>query len=1270
MLTAAVLVVLIAGTSLSVWGPWVPRGEPPVTGSPPPSRTPAASASPALPPSPASDRVTLPPREDWLPLETCAPDLEPRPADAPVSAPPMTGPVPLEVVGRLGGLASAATLDGEVMYAGVGSLLVRVDIADPARPRETAVSDPLPGQVEDIVPAGDLLVAAAGRGGLAILDRDDLSLRAALALPGFAEALAVKGDRAYVADGTGGLRIIDIADPSRPAEIGAALDLHRIVDVAVVGDVAHLAAADEGLIVVDVSDPTAPRELGRLFTGGYAFGVAGTDPVEVRSVVRERILLADGWGGLRLVDVTDPRRPSLVATLPSSGWALAVRVQGGDRAYLAEGHILRLVEISASGIRAAPDGPAFTSLPMAAPGYVLSVDVADDRVAVLDDAAGVRIFGMSDDGLAERGVYSPLGPPMVPFSGVAVSGGLAYLAAGPQGVRIVDVSDELRPREVGRIRTEEQATIATAVGSNVFIGTALPAVVGLDVADPELGPRVRMGTEPFWNVAGISTAVSGSLLFTAAEGGLLILDGSSSEACELGRLDAHAAGFDSFSAVGVAGDLAYMGGEEFRLVDVSDPREPVLVGTAATGEGVYEVFGMVVVDRTLYAIADTTAGWAVAIYGLATPLEPELQGLVRLPARPPPTSFLRGPVYGGGRLWVADGAAGLVAVDVSDPRDPRVAGRLPLPGNVMGLVIDGDHAYVISPGGGLFVVAWSAAPAAQTERGGPPTVGTAKPPASLASIGTTQPIGRCVVTSAADAGPGTLRACLEAAQTGTEIRFDPRTFPTDAPTTIRVTSPLPPLPDRLTVDGSGAGVVIDGAGLPEPTEDPWASNSPERGDHGLVVGSGSVVRGLTVTGFSGTGIFVRDGANTIADNVISANRTNGIVLRGGENRVAGNFVGLDPSGTEAWGAQRQGIWVQGSDRNVIGGPGPQDRNVISGNQMDIVIHGSANTVQGNYIGTDAIGRVKIRKDFDGLPGDPLSGAITFDCCSAQGGTIGNRIVGNVIAWGDISMVGPTTWFNEVIGNSLGIDATGTRWLGGGDHGPPVISVGPARFNRIGGTLAAEANVGDFSIIVADHVLVLGNRMGVDVLGNPLRVPYPGSGAIVVESEAVLGGRSPRSGNLVVGEGITVRASLATVLGNRVRATSSPPSAPGLTVGIRVEAGADVQLVANTVDAAEGIGILLGPAASGAVVRGNLLRDNDTGVLADAGSQGSLVTANRFEANRTQARDEGSGNAWDDGRRGNWWSDLIAVDVDGDGILDRPREITAAGIDRYPLAEPP
>ncbi len=61
-----------------------------------------------------------------------------------------------------------------------------------------------------------------------------------------------------------------------------------------------------------------------------------------------------------------------------------------------------------------------------------------------------------------------------------------------------------------------------------------------------------------------------------------------------------------------------------------------------------------------------------------------------------------------------------------------------------------------------------------------------------------------------------------------------------------------------------------------------------------------------------------------------------------------------------------------------------------------------------------------------------------------------------------------------------------------------------------------------------------------------------------------------------------------------------------------------------------------------------------GVHFTAGSQGNAMSGNAFVGNRTQVKYVGTRwLEWSDAGRGNYWSDHVAFDVNGDGIADSP-----------------
>ncbi|SKA32039.1 nitrous oxide reductase family maturation protein NosD [Consotaella salsifontis] len=70
--------------------------------------------------------------------------------------------------------------------------------------------------------------------------------------------------------------------------------------------------------------------------------------------------------------------------------------------------------------------------------------------------------------------------------------------------------------------------------------------------------------------------------------------------------------------------------------------------------------------------------------------------------------------------------------------------------------------------------------------------------------------------------------------------------------------------------------------------------------------------------------------------------------------------------------------------------------------------------------------------------------------------------------------------------------------------------------------------------------------------------------------------------------------------------------------------------------------------------GNLFQGCDIGIHFTAGSQRDVVAENAFLGNRTQVKNVGTRwLEWSENGRGNFWSDHVSYDIDGDGIADAP-----------------
>jgi hypothetical protein len=258
------------------------------------------------------------------------------------------------------------------------------------------------------------------------------------------------------------------------------------------------------------------------------------------------------------------------------------------------------------------------------------------------------------------------------------------------------------------------------------------------------------------------------------------------------------------------------------------------------------------------------------------------------------------------------------------------------------------------------------------------------------------------VTSTSDSGPGSFRQAILDANANDLIVFDQSVFPPTSPATITLLTALPDITVPITIDGTDAGVELDGTNL-------------SAGDFGFrITSGGSTIRGLVINRFkgsSGGGIFLGE--------------------KGG-NVIQRNYIGTDISGSSA-AANYWGIDMESSDNNTIGGPTPGEGNVISGNRnMGFRIDGSDNNVvQGNFIGTDATGSSALGNGNQGIW-----------ISNSNRNTIGGMAAGegNVISSNaDVAVRIGFGSNNQIYGNIIGLDVSKTVALGNSGGGVHVFS---------------------------------------------------------------------------------------------------------------------------------------------------------------------------------------------------------------------------------------
>lgn len=363
------------------------------------------------------------------------------------------------------------------------------------------------------------------------------------------------------------------------------------------------------------------------------------------------------------------------------------------------------------------------------------------------------------------------------------------------------------------------------------------------------------------------------------------------------------------------------------------------------------------------------------------------------------------------------------------------------------------------------------------------------------------------------------------------IEFDITSNEGAGPHTISVSTDLPELNDTTTIDGySETGAAENTALAPAPFDGTIMVQLDGGGtvDRGFWAGTGSdgsIIKGLSITGFDIDGILLEP-----AD----------------DQTVVGNYIGLQPDGSTV-DANNNGVVVNNSDDDTIGGTSPADRNIISGNTnygiaVDASLNTSNNTViRGNYIGVGADGTSDKGNGSDGI-------STSYDGITIGGTTSGsiNLISGNQ---GDGIRVNGDSNLN-IQGNYIGTTYTGSSDLGNNLSG---VSLHGGGNNTVGGNTSSARNI--LSGNDQHGVFLASNSNENTISGNYIGVGANGSTAVANTNVAVsinsgsssnlIGGTTSGEANVIrrnTDNGVAVSYSSSTdnaIIGNSLSSNASP-----------------------------------------------------------------------------------------------------------------------------------
>ena len=266
--------------------------------------------------------------------------------------------------------------------------------------------------------------------------------------------MVLDGKTLFVANKTSGLSIVDISDIYNPKVISRTPSVGQNYGIAKKGNFIFMADNLAGLIVYDVTNVKKPINVAELAVKGEAWDVKIKD---------NYAYVAAGLAGLVVVDITDPKAPKAVTTLRyDKDWDYARKV------FITSGGLLFLADRK-SGIHAINiDNPAAPrELRRFQTQFAVGIEVADNYAYVADGPGGLIVVDVSNpEKMHQVAEFKLPGH----TNNVAKIGPYVYVSIDDAGIRAIDVSNPNRPQFDARYDTPGQAF--SMVKYDIFMAVA------------------------------------------------------------------------------------------------------------------------------------------------------------------------------------------------------------------------------------------------------------------------------------------------------------------------------------------------------------------------------------------------------------------------------------------------------------------------------------------------------------------------------------------------------------------------------------------------------------------------------------------------------------------------------------------------------------------------------------------------------------------------------------------------------------------------------
>jgi len=448
---------------------------------------------------------------------------------------------------------------------------------------------------------------------------------------------------------------------------GPSLGVVVIDDLSVIG-------AGPDLVVFDMTDPADPVQL-----GSSAFGDAVTPVGSFDGHILAFVYDSDSYrlvvidlspeGTLEefsSVDLPDRLRPDDLAVIGETAWIVTSSRDHG------------LLAVDLSDL-AQPVLTTVLELPTAA----MSMTAVDDHLLIA-----------TSDGLLIADVSDPATPEIIGSleidgaRSIAAATDHAYVAS-LYALHTIDITDLSEPSDVSTVDIERVAAplsmmvadkhlIVGLIDLDPHIAPPDGGLLTFDVSDP--GHPVAIANTHFSSGPRALVVSGGAIVAADAERGLRVFDPDPTGGHdEIARRNIT---MDDAFAVAVRGDLAYLGDQGLRVIDISDHRAPEVVAEVELDWEIIDI----AVNETGDRIAVLAHGAELYVFSASDPENPVL-------ASSGPTDGWR-LALSGSLLAVVARSGELSIFDVSSPEQPILRSLVQTSGGAVSVAMDGEIAIV------------------------------------------------------------------------------------------------------------------------------------------------------------------------------------------------------------------------------------------------------------------------------------------------------------------------------------------------------------------------------------------------------------------------------------------------------------------------------------------------------------------------------------------------------------------------------------------------